>query len=404
MAEVTGMPVFRGRRIARISIVVAIVGFVLLAIGLFVNPERTWLSYLMAFAFVFTTAVGALILLMIGYAANARWMSVVRRTTEAVMLPMPALVVLFVPLLFGIDWLYPWHTPSAALPAHERAIYEHRSAFLNIPFFAIRAAVYFAVLLLAGMLLRRWSLRRDRITDQPPPADPVEALSRERKFASGMLPPVGLAFSFAVIDWLMSQNGTWYSSMYPVALFGGGFLTAIAMATVLTARVWQGHAADVVITPNHFHALGRMMFAFLVFWAYTAFFQALLIRIANKPEEVTFYLQRTSGMWAVFTWILIIGHFAIPFFVLLPKRIKFRPRAMAIAGWWLVAMHLIDIYWLVIPVKAQGWMVFSWLDLAALAAVVGTSVAVAAWRQDGLPFVPVRDPFLADGAVYRSKL
>ena len=107
MAEVIGSPVFRGRRLALISMVVAVIGFVLLAIGLVVDPARTWLSYLMAFAFVFTTAVGALILLMIGYAANARWMSVVRRTTEAVMLPLPALVVLFIPLLFGIDALYP---------------------------------------------------------------------------------------------------------------------------------------------------------------------------------------------------------------------------------------------------------------------------------------------------------
>ena len=264
--------------------------------------------------------------------------------------------------------------------------------------------MYFAVLLIAARLLRGWSLRRDRDTDAPPPADPVEALGRERRFASGMLPAVSLAFTFAVIDWLMTLNGTWYSSMFPVALFGGGFLTAIAFVTVLTARTWRHHAGHTIITPNHFHALGRMLFAFLVFWAYCAFFQALLIQIANKPEEVTFYLLRTSRMWAVFVWVLIIGHFALPFFVLLPKAVKFRPAAMALAGWWLIAMHLVDVYWLVIPSHVQGWLVFSWLDLAALATVVGTSVAVAAWRHDGLPIIPVRDPFLADGAVYRSKL
>lgn len=409
MAEVIATPLtelhapeFRGRRMLVGWSIVALVGFVLLVIGAFVDPRRTWLSFLMAYTFAFTTCVGGLILLMISYATNARWMSVVRRTMEAVVLPMPALVLLFVPIPFGLRWLYPWHSPPADAPHEELAVYEHRSAYLNTAAFTIRAFVYLAILLVAAELLRRWSLRRER-NGVAAEADPLLALSRERKFSSGMLPLVGLAFSFAIIDWVMSLNRMWYSTMYPVILFGGGFLAAIGTVTLLTERVWAHHGTS-VITQNHFHALGRMQFAFVVFWGYVSYFQLMLIRIANKPDEVTFYLARTDGAWRVFAWILIIGQFALPFLVLMPKSLKFRPRAMAITGGWLLAMHLFDNYWQVIPTQVQGEQVLHWLDLGAIAAVVGTCVAVAAWRQHRVPIIAERDPFLPYGAVYRSPL
>lgn len=396
------VPVFRGRKLILGGLVAAVIGVLLLAIGLFVNPARTWLSYLMAFAFVFTIVIGALFWQMIAYATNARWMAVIRRFIEAVVSPLPALALLFIPILFGLAWLYPWHTPPAHTPAHELHVYEHRAAFHNPTFLVIRSVIYFVILLVAATLLRRWSLRRD--TRDVTVGDPLEELGRERRFASGMLPPVGLAFTFAAIDWLMTLNGAWYSTMFPVIVFAGGFLTSISVITILAQRTVRNHWREVPITRNHFHALGRLMFAFVVFWTYTQFFQAMLIRIANKPEEVTFYLARTSGVWGVLAWILIIGHFAIPFLVLMPKAVKFRPRAMAIVGGWLLFMHLVDIYWLVIPSHVLGGFVFHWLDLGALAAVVGVAVAVAAWRHDGVSLVSMRDPFLPTGAAYRSPL
>ncbi len=400
MAEVKR---FEGTRITRIAAIVSALGFVGLGIGLVVDPHRTWLAYLMAYFFVFSVAVGGLILLMIGYAANARWMAVVRRATEAVALPMPLLAVLFVALPFGAAWLYPWQTVPPDATRHEIEVLAHRSAYMNLTGFSVRGAVYFAILITASYLLRRWSVRRDC----PPvvrAGEPEVALGRERGFASAMLPPVGLALTFASIDWVMSLDKLWFSTIFGIYVFAGGFVAAIALVTVLSARIWSAEPAGGYFTRNHFHALGRMLFAFTVFWAYNAFFQAMLIRIANKPEEVTFFLARDHGVWRALIYVLILGRFAVPFLFLMPRKPKFDPRLMASVGWWMLVMHLVDIYWLVIPSQVPGGQPLSWLDLAALAAVIGAAVAVAARRQRGVAVVAVGDPFLDEGAAYRSTL
>jgi hypothetical protein len=398
MAEVK---IFDGKRIAIIAAAIALAGFIGLAIGLGVDPSRTWLSYLMAYWFAFTVVVGALIFSMAGYAVNASWMASVRRVIEICILPMPALVLMFVAIPFGVGHLYPWHTPPAGASRHVIEVLEHRSPYTNIPFFVVRAGLYFVALLAGAFVLRRWSVRRD-MQIRVPDGEPKVLLGPERGFSSGMLVPVAFALTFAGIDWVMTLNPLWYSSMFGFYVFAGGFLAAIGLATVLAAWVWARGLGGGALWPPHFHALGRLMLAFTIFWAYIAFFQAMLIRIANKPEEVTFYIARTSGAWQVFIYLLILGHFAAPFLLLLLRAPKFLPRVMAWTGVWLLLMHLVDVYWLVIPSHVQGDQVFSWLDLAALAAVLGTSVACAAWRQHGVALVAIRDPFLAKGATYRS--
>jgi hypothetical protein len=356
--------------------------------------DRFWLAYLNAYSFAFSTVACALILQLIAYATNAKWMAVTRRTLEAATASMPIIALLGIPLVFGVDALYPWASRTG--DAHELAIYAHRASYLNIPFFAIRGAVYLALLTFVAWRLRSWSVARDRapLVD----IDPESALARERRFACAMLPPVGFAFTFAVIDWMMSLQGVWYSSMFPVAVFASGFVAAIGLVTLLTYYVSRHES---VITPNHFHALGRLLFAFIVFWAYTAFFQALLIRIANKPEELTFYALRDRGFWVALQWLLIAGYFIVPFFVLMPRRLKFRPRAMAIAGAWLITMHFLYTSWIIAPTHASA---LHWLDLVALAAIGGACVAFAVWRQRGIPLLATHDPFFAEGARYRSSL
>jgi hypothetical protein len=403
MAEVTTVPAYQAGRAVGLGAALAAAGFLLCAIGLAVDPMRTWLSYLTALSFAVSIAVGALVLQMAGHAANARWMSVTRRFTESIAAAFPALAILFIPLLFGADLIYPWLMTQDHLPHHEAEVLHHRASYLNLGAFAVRGLLYFAVWIAAAALLRRWSLRRDRDLLEPT-GDPDALLSRERVLSCVLLPAVVLAITFAAFDWMMSINTVWYSTIFGVYVFAGGFVAAIGLVIVLAERARRSPAVAAILTPNHFHALGRLLLAFVVFWAYCAFFQAMLIRIANRPEEVVFYLERIEGGWEVFIYLLILGHFALPFLLLIRRAIKFRPRALALVAGWVVLMHLVDVYWLIVPAHVQGAMVVHWVDLAGFAAIFGSAVAFAAWRQRGALLVAVGDPMLPEGASYRSPL
>lgn len=410
MAEVKDDRVLDGGRVPLLAALVAIAGFIGLGIGLALDPDRAWLSYLMAFVFVVTLSVGGLILLMVGYAANARWAAVTRRLTEITALALPALALLFIPLLFGLDHLYPWaRSLTGREPRVIRAMV-HRAPYFNTAFFIVRTAIYFAVWITASFLLRRWSVRRDRAATSSERivsqhgGDADAALGRERALSSVLIPAVGLAMTFAGFDWVMSLEPNWFSTMFGFYFFAGGFVGAIGLVTIMAwAALREGHLRGAV-TPNHFHILGRLMFAFTIFWAYIAFFQVMLIAEANMPDEISFYLERMHGAWLGFLYVLVLGHFGLPFALLLKRSSKFRAGAMAAVGAWLVLMHLVDVYWLVIPSHYQGLWVYSWLDLCALAAVVGTSVAVATWRQRGVSLLAEHDPYLPEGLRYQSNL
>ena len=417
MAEVKDSPerggddrVFDGGRVPILAALVAVAGFIGLGLGLGIDPDRAWLSYLVAYVFVVTLSVGGLILLMVGYAANARWAAVTRRLTEITALALPALALLFIPIPFGAAHIYPWAASLAGRESHVVKAMVHRAPYFNMAFFIIRAAIYFAIWITASFLLRRWSVRRDRRDTSPAKiiaehgGDAEAALQRERTLSSALIAGVGLAMTFAGFDWVMSLAPNWSSTMFGFYFFSGGFLGAIGLVTILAWAGLKSGQLTGAVTPNHFHILGRLMFAFTIFWAYIAFFQVMLIAEANMPDEISFYLSRMHGAWLGFLYVLVLGHFGLPFALLLKRSSKFRPQIMAAVGGWLLLMHLVDIYWLIIPSHYQGLWVYSWLDLCALAAVGGTSVAVVVWRQRGISLLAEHDPYLPEGLRYQSNL
>ena len=384
-----------GRRLFAVSLGLALLGILGLVIGLFVAPVRLAHSYLVAFAFVATVVAGALIFLMIVHAMRAGWPVAVRRLNEAVVGALPLVALLFVPLLFGLGRLYPWIAPLPDMDEHTLHLLEHKRPWLNQPAFVARTVLYFGLWIGAGALLRRWSLRRDR--------DPgLDVSQRMNTLSSVGLPLVGLALVFAAFDWLMSLEPTWVSSMYPIYVFAGGFVAAIALLTTLTFYAQRAGLLPGV-TESHYYALGRLLLAFTIFWAYTAFFQFMLIWIANHPHEVTFYVKRFEGPWAAVSVALVLARFVVPFFVLLSYRLKRRPALLTAVAVWILAAHWIDIHWLVIPEYelARGFP-YHWLDLAALFAVGGLSVAFAAYRLRGKPTMPVGDPSLPRALHYES--
>jgi len=355
----------------------------------------TWrdvlLGYLAAYATVAAIAMGALILLLIGYATNARWLSTMRRLQEAIVGVFPLLAVLFLPIAIGVEHIYVWADLPADLPAHDRELIATKQAWLQPAGFILRSALYLAVLIVAAEVMRRRSLRRDAVV---PTGDPEAVLGRDRAIASALLVPVGLALTFAAIDWLMSLQPTWVSSMFPVYYFAGGFVAAIALLAMLAAR----YREQLGLTGHHFHALGRMLFAFVVFWGYTAYFQGFLIQIANRPTEVTFFVARTHAGWGSVLIAILLARFALPFFLLLPRFLKYRPHYVSAIAAIVLAGHVLDMAWLVMPSR-DGPL---WPAISALIVIAGACVAFAAWRTRRVPLVAVGDPFLAKGLRYES--
>lgn len=387
--------IFRGgARLLRVALGLAAVGALGLGLGAFVDRARLFHAYLAAYAWAVSIAGGALIFLMIGHAMGAGWPVLVRRLTETIVASWPMLALLFIPVLLGVHALYPWARSEVPGDEITRGLVHAKRSYLNVPFFVIRSAVYLAVCSAVGALLRRWSLERD----VNPTAD-VEG--RMRALSAGALPAVALAFSFASFDWLMSLTPTWFSTMYPVYWFSGGFVAALALLVVLTFSAQQeGLLPEVSL--SHYYALGRMLLAFVIFWAYAAYFQFFLIWIANRPDEVTFFVDRIHGPWRAISVALVVAQFVVPFFALLSYRSKHRPRLLAAVAAWILAAHYLDVHWLVMP-SVRPSDPYHWLDLAALLAVGGACAAFSITRLRGRAILPIHDPALPRAVRYESR-
>lgn len=333
--------------------ILAAAGLVLLVVGLLVDAPQALLSYLAAYAAAWSIAVGALILVMTCNITGARWFAPFRPLAEVVAGSTPVFVVLFLPIAIGLPTLYPWAAAGAG----------DRSVWLDPAFFLVRAVVYFAIWIAVGLLLRRWSPAHSGEPDARPDG-------RTRALSAGALPAVAFAFSFAAFDWLMSLAPHWFSTIYGVYVFAGGFLGALAFLAVARPRT----ALD------DCQKLGNLLLTFVVFWAYIAFSQFFIIWIADVPQEVAWYLPRLAGSWGLLALLVLAGQFALPFLLLLLRSVKRSPKALAAVGAWLLVMHYLDLYWLVLPQLHAGGIHLHWLDLAGIALVGGAALAYVEWR------------------------
>lgn len=373
-------------------------GAIAMVIGFVTDPTQAAFSYLTAWAFALSIAVGAQIFLMMGHAIEARWTIVLQRFTEAISGSLPAVAVLFVPIAVAAYQLYPWaalHAGRAApagLGAESLAKLAHQAPYLNLAFWVIRAAVYFALWIALDQLLVHWAARFHR--------EPATAV-RVRGLSAAGLPAIGLTLTFAAFDWLMSLTPLWSSTIFGLLYFSGGFVAALALIAVVARAARRVPAVAASVRASHTGALGRLMFAFLVFWAYMEFAQGIIIWIANKPDEVPWYVARGAQAWGAVFAVLVIGHFALPFFALLSRPLKRRPTLLAIVGGWLVVMHYVDVMWLVMPVLHHT-LAPHWLDLAAPCAVLGLATAVTAARPRTRQAVATDDPRFAAAASYEG--
>lgn len=382
--------------VARYAMVAGVVGLVLFAIGVTIEPRRALAAYVFGYATVFTIVIGALIQVMLSHVTGARWFTVLRRLTLDVTGAVPILALLAIPFLAGVRILYPWADP-AALPPDVRALIARKAAWLNVPFFVARSVVY-----LVAWIAVAWSLRRAaRAQDHALGETAVRATRRLRRSSAIGLVVVALTLTFAAFDWLMSLEPTWYSTIYGVYVFAGGYLAALALVAVVGYVGSRGIAAEGgTVTSEHFGALGQLLLTFVIFWAYIAFAQFLIIWIGDIPREVTWYAVRARGGWGVLALIVGIGQFAIPFVLLLSRNLKRHPAFLAGLAAWLLAMHVLEVYWLVLPAIDPAGVSVSWVDVAALLMIGGFAMAAACWRARRDPSLPLGDPYLARALRY----
>ncbi len=386
-----------GRRRAAIAGVIGAVGLAVTLAGGFVwGPRRAFFAYLVAFAYWLGIAIGALLLLGSLHASNARWSVVVRRFLETVPLAIPLFVPLFLPIVLGMRQLYPWFDPRALHGEVAHAV-ANKTPYLNVPGFLWRAALYFVVWTVVAWLLRSWSVRQDS-------AGGVALSLWQRRLGTGSIPFVGFAMTFAAVDWLMSLDPRFYSPIFGVYWFAGSFVSAFAVVIIAAAATRDdptgfGHH----LNADHTHALGKLLLAFTAFWAYVAFSQFMLIWIANIPEEVPWYILRIDGGWLWVGAFLAIFHFLVPFFVLLNRSVTRNPRRLAWVSAWILFVHWIDMYWLVMPHLDPRGPRPTILDLAAFVGVGGVAVAWTVLRLRGVASIPVRDPHLEDSLRYQPQ-
>lgn len=365
--------------VAAVAFVFLILSFVL---GWF-EAKQFAFSWLFAFYVFFTICMGGLFWVLVHHAVDAEWSVVVRRQLENIAGLLPVMAALFVPLIFVAPKLWYWMT----YPEGKDPILDEKAAYLNEPFFWIRAVFYFVFFTSAAILLKKFSVKQDA-SGSPK----YTVWNRRLTFAS--LPLFAVALTFAAVDWLMGLDFHWFSTMWGVYIFAGSALSSMAVLILLVTALRSVGYLQNVITVEHYHIMGKLLFAFTVFWAYISFSQYMLIWYANIPEETVYYLIRNVGSWNTLNIILVIGHFWIPFLLLLPCASKRNPAFLCGVAIWILLMHVLDVYIIVLPALHKTGFSPSPLDLICLVAIGATLIAVFLKKLGDTSLFPPKDPRL----------
>jgi hypothetical protein len=354
--------------------------------------QRFFFAYLVGYAFVLTVVLGALFFVILQHLTRAGWSVVLRRLAEGVMSAMPAMAVLAIPVLVGIPHLYHW---SHAAEVAADPVLVAKSAYLNAPFFVLRVLAYLAIWVLISRYFLRASVQQD--TSHAPRL----SLQMQRHAAWTMV-VFALSTTFASFDLLMSLDAHWYSTIFGVYIFSGAALGSLAVLTLVAFAVQRAGYLRSSITLEHFHDLGKLVFAFVVFWAYIAFSQYMLYWYGNIPAETGWFVRRQEHGWEWVGVVLIVGHFLLPFLLLLSRLPKRRPRILAAVAGWVVLMHWVDVYWLVVPEVSPGGPMPTLVDLLLWFGLTAVTAAVILHRMHRHALIPEGDPRLAESQTFEN--
>lgn len=383
MISIVDGPATRAKLIAT---VVGIIGLAGCIAGWILAPADFFLAYLFGHFFFLGISLGSLGLLMIHHLTGGYWGYSVRRFLEAAVGNLALLAILFVPLFFGLRYLYPWDNPSVVATDE---VLRHRQFYLNTPGYIIRSAVVFAIWFGMARALLKWSAEQDATTSVLP--------TRKMRTLSGpglVIYPVTM--TFAAVDWLMSLQKDWYSTMFAVMICIGQMLSALVFVILLLSSAARSRQLGPVIsTEDTLHKIGNLLLAFIMLWAYLQFGQLLIVWSGNLPHEISWYLDRVADGWRWICVFLFLCHFLIPFFLLLMRPIKKRAQILgSVAGCILIA-HIVDVWWTIAPSLHPQHFYFTWWSVLTFAGIGGIWSAAFLKNFERRPVVPLNDPRFA---------
>ncbi|MGD8377255.1 MAG: hypothetical protein PVF68_14060 [Acidobacteriota bacterium] len=372
-------------RARRIALGTGIVGALASAAGWFLDPAQFFRSYLWSYVFWVGFPLGCLGIVMLQHLTGGRWGISLRRILESGTRTLPLMAVAFLPILAGMPHLYIWSRPEV-VAADE--LLQHKSAYLNIPFFTVRFVAYFGIWILLATLLNRWSARQD--------GDPDVQWTRKMQGISGPgIVLYVLTMTFASVDWMMSLEPHWFSTIYGFLLVSGQALAAMSFCIAIAILLAPRRPLRLLVTADRFQDLGKLLLTFVMVWAYFAFSQFLIIWAGNLPEEIPYYLRRLQGGWGWLGMALVLLQFSLPFLLLLSRTRKRDSRKLGRIAILVIAMRVVDVYWLTAPAFSESAGVH-WMDLTVVAGLGGLWVSFFLWQLTRRPLLPVGDPYLRE--------
>ena len=377
-------------RLQRWGLVAGFWGLLAGAAGAFLNLDQFFRSWLIGFLFCLGLTMGPLALLMLQHMSGGQWGLVARRVCEAASRNVPLVALLFVPLLFGLPRLYTWAQPDLV---RVDPILQAKALYLNVPFFIARAILYFAIWTGGAWLLNGWSAAQDRGEVAVDPADTV----RFRIVSAPGLLVYVITMTFASVDWIMSLDPHWYSTIFGFILVAGQGLAGFALVIAVLAMLSHVEPLATYLNPRlHFLDLGKLLLAFVMLWAYFSFSQFLIIWAGNLPEEIPFFYNRFRGGWQYVSLAILFGHFVLPFVLLLSRDLKRRPHLLAKVAIAILVMRAVDLVWLVEPMFKHEGFPIHWMDVALPIGLTGVWVFLFARNLRSRPLLPLNDPFFKE--------
>jgi hypothetical protein len=382
--------------VGRLQRTAMVAGGIALLLGIFgavKSPQIFFPSYLMAYLLVLGLALGSLGLLMLQHLTGGHWGIVIRRPLESATRTLPLLAVLFIPIIFGMKYLYgAWLDPERVRAEPLSAM---QQGYLTAHGFYIRAFLYFVVWIGLMFVFNRWSREQDLNQDDL-------ALRRRFKMLAG--PGIILyvfVMTFAAIDWAMSITPHWASTIYGFLFVAGQLISSMSLMIAVVVLLSRTAPMAGLIQKRHIHDLGKLLLAFVMLFAYFDFSQLLIIWAGNQPEEITFYRSRLYGEWGVVAVIVLVFHFFVPFFLLLSRDLKRNYRLLPKVALWMIFIRLVDLFWMTRP-EFTARAIPSWIDFVVPIALIGLWLAFFAFNLQQLPLLPLGDPRLAEAIAHHE--